>query len=55
MDTRGYPPGQGQTENSCHFSFKKLSSKSDVLDIFNEFIHVYNPGAGTDNPLWTKV
>ena len=53
-------PGQGQTtlcgQNSdvnrkalslCPFvaSFKMISSKSDFIYIFNDFIHVYSPGA----------
>ena len=35
-------------------SFKKISLKSDLYIIFHDFIHVYNPGAGTDNPLGMK-
>ena len=60
--------GQGQTtpgdkilmsiETTCHFghlvSFKNISLKSDFIYIFHDFIHVYSPGAGTDNPLGTK-
>ena len=32
-------------------SFKMISSKSDFLHIFNDFIHVYSPGARAENPL----
>ena len=61
--------GQGQrspadkilisTETSCHFGHllqvsKKKTLKSDFIHFFHDFIHVYSPGAGTDNPLWTK-
>ena len=34
--------------------FQKKSLKSDFIHIFNDFIHVYSPRAGTDNPLGTK-
>ena len=61
--------GQGQTtpgdkilmstETSSHFGHllqvsKKKTLKSDVIHIFHDFIHVYSPGAGADNPLGTK-
>ena len=32
-------------------NFKKISLKSDFIHIFNDFIHVYSPGAVADNPL----
>ena len=32
-------------------SFKTISSKSDFKHIFNDFIHVYSPGAKAYNPL----
>ena len=32
-------------------SFKMISSKSDFIHIFNDFIHVYRPGARAENPL----
>ena len=32
-------------------SFKMISSKSDLIHIFNNFIHVYSPGARAENPL----
>ena len=35
-------------------SFKQISLNSDFIHIFNVFPHVYSPGAGADNPLWTK-
>ena len=35
-------------------SFKMISSKSDFIHIFNDFIHVYSPGARAENPLWTN-
>ena len=33
-------------------SFKKISLKSDFIQFFHDFIHVYtcSPGAGADNP-----
>ena len=58
--------GQGQTtpwgqnfdvnRNTYHFAHllqvkKQYSLKSDLIHIFNDFIHVYSPRAGTDNPL----
>ena len=61
--------GQGQTttgdkilmstETSCHFAHllqvsKKISLKSDFMHFFHDFIHVFSPGAGPDNPLGTK-
>ena len=62
--------GQGQTtpgdkifmstETSCHFRhllqvLKKISLKSDFIHFFfHDFIHVYSPRAGADNPLGTK-
>ena len=61
-----YSPRQGQTnhwgQNSddnrkafslCPYlaSFKMISSKSDFIQIFNDFIHVYSPGARAENPL----
>ena len=39
-------------------SFKQISLNSDFIHIFlffNVFPHVYSPGAGADNPLWTKA
>ena len=62
-------PGQGQTalcgQNSdvnrkalslCPFvaNFKQISLKSDFIHILPVFIHVYSPGAGADNPLWSE-
>ena len=62
-------PGQGQTtpcgqmlmsiESPYHFahfftSFKTISLKYDFKHILNDFIHVYSPRAGADNPLGTK-
>ena len=57
-------PGQGQTtswgqmfmstESPYHLSFKTISLKYDFKYILNDFIHVYSPRAGTDNPLGTK-
>ena len=35
-------------------SFKKISLKSDFMQFFHEFIHVYSPGAGADSPQGTK-
>ena len=35
-------------------SFKTISLKYDFKHNLNEFIHVYSPRAGTDNPLGTK-
>ena len=33
---------------------KKLLESLDFIHFFHEFIHVYSPGAGADNPLGTK-
>ena len=64
-----YSPRQGQTthwwqkfdDNRKAFSlcpyvasFKMISSKSDFIHIFNDFIHVYSPGARAGNPLGTN-
>ena len=64
-----YSPGQGQTihwgqnfdDNRKAFSlcpyvasFKMISSKSDFIYIFHDFIHAYSPGAGVDKPLGTQ-
>ena len=38
----------------CVASFKMISSKSDFIHIFNDFIHVYSPGARAENPLGTN-
>ena len=35
-------------------SYKKISLKSDFIQFFHDFIHVYNPGAEADNPLGMK-
>ena len=35
-------------------SFKKISLKSDFMQFFHDFIHVYSPGAGADSPKGTK-
>ena len=35
-------------------SFKIISSKSDFIHIFNDFIHVYSHGARPENPLGTN-
>ena len=35
-------------------SFKKISSKSDSIHFFHDFVHVYSPGAGADSPQGTK-
>ena len=35
-------------------SLKKISLKSDFIHFFHDFIHVYSPRAGADNPLGTK-
>ena len=35
-------------------SLKKISLKSDFIHFFHDFIHVYSPGAGADNPHGTK-
>ena len=42
-------------ETSCHFgnfvaSLKKISFESDLYIFFHDFINVYSPGAGADNP-----
>ena len=43
------------TGTSCHFChllqvLKKISLKSDFMQFFLDFIHVYSPGAGADSP-----
>ena len=35
-------------------SFKMISSKSDFIHIFNDFIHVYSPRERAENPLETN-
>ena len=35
-------------------SFKEISLKSDFIQFFHDFIRVYSPKAGADNPLGTK-
>ena len=34
--------------------FKEISLKSDFKQFFHDFIQVYSPGAGADNPLGMK-
>ena len=55
------PWGQNFDDNRKAFSlcpyvasFKMISSKSDFIHIFNDFIHVYSPGARAENPLGTN-
>ena len=36
-------------------SFKIISLKCDFIHFFHDFIHVYSPGVGVDNPQGTKV
>ena len=36
-------------------SLKMISSKSHFIHIFNDFVHVYSPGARAENPLGTNV
>ena len=54
------PWGQNLDDNRKAFllcpyvaSFKIISSKSDFIHVFNEFIHVYSPGARAEIPLGT--
>ena len=64
-----YSPRQGQTTDCgqkfydsrrafslCPYiaSFKMISSKSDFIHIFNDFMHVCSPGARAENPLGTN-
>ena len=35
-------------------SFKIISLKSDFIQFFHDFIHVYSPRAGKDSPQGTK-
>ena len=64
-----YSPGQGQIihcrqnfdDNRKAFSicpyvasFEMISSKSEFIHIFNDFIHVYSPRARAENPLGTN-
>ena len=48
----GFP----ETLSLCPFvaSFKITSLKYDFKHILDDFIHVYSPREGTDNPLGTK-
>ena len=58
-------PGQGRTTpwerifyvnlnilslRSFVASLKKISLKSDFMQYFHDFLHVYGPGAGADSP-----
>ena len=36
-------------------SFKNISLKSDFIQFFHDFIHVYSPRAGRRQPLGNKV
>ena len=36
-------------------SFKNISLKSDFIQFFHDFIHVYSPRTGTDSPRGNKV
>ena len=36
-------------------SFKQISLMSDFIHSFHDFIHVYSPRAGADNPKGTKI
>ena len=36
-------------------SFQMISSNPDFIHTFNDFIHVYSPGARVENPLGTNV
>ena len=62
-------PGQGDTTpwgqnfddkrtafSLCPYvaSFKMISSKSDFIHIFNDFIHVYSPGAMAESTMGTN-
>ena len=40
--------------NTTNQPTKMISSKSDFIHIFNDFIHVYCPGARAENPLGTN-
>ena len=48
------------TETPCHFghllqvSKIKKTLKSDFIQLFHDFIHVYSPEAGADKPLWME-
>ena len=62
--------GQGQTtpgdkilmstETPCHFAHLLQLKKKNLFEVwfytffFYDFIYVYSPGAGADNPLGTK-
>ena len=48
-----------KTETSCHFGhllqvLKKTLCSLILYIFFHDFIHVYTPRAGADNPLGTK-
>ena len=36
-------------------SFKTISVKSDFIQIFHDFIHVYSPKARADNPFGDEI
>ena len=36
------------------YKFQKISLKSDFIQYFHDFIHVYSPKAGADNPVGMK-
>ena len=46
------------TETSCHFGHLLQVLKNlfglILYNLFHDFIHVYNPRVGADNPLGTK-
>ena len=62
----GQGQGQGQTAprfdvnrnvlslHSFVASLKKISVRSDFIQLFHDLIHVYNPGAGADSPQGIK-
>ena len=62
--------GQGQTttgdkilmstETSCHFAHLHQVSKHSLGSLilyifFHDFIHIYSPGAGPENPFWDEI
>ena len=38
----------------CFTGFKQITLDSDLYTFLNVCPHVYSPGVGADNPLWTK-
>ena len=53
-DKKNYDNSKAFSFCPCVASFKMISSKSDFIHIFNDFIHVYSTGARAENPFGTQ-